>query len=81
MTTLVKSVCWNPADLLIFKSFHQQFIFFDKVCYLKAKRSFLLLPLLWYNEMLPQISTISVVSLATFLAGNLLDQNLDELEN
>ena len=41
MTTLVKSTCWNPADLFIFKSFHQRLIFFfDKVCYLKEKCSF-----------------------------------------
>ena len=40
MNTLVKLTCWNPTDLFIFKSFHQHFKNFDKVCYLKEKYSF-----------------------------------------
>ena len=57
ITNLFKSPCWNPADLFIFKSFHQHFKKMWKGVLLKREMQFLLLSLLLYSEMLSQMIT------------------------
>ena len=56
---LIKPTCWNPADLFIFKSFHQHFKKMSKGVLLKKGLQFLLLYLLLYSEMLFQTITFN----------------------
>ena len=63
MTTLVKSAFWNPADLLIFKSFQQHFSIISKfVCcgfYIKKDVAFTLISfalLKWHQCLSVQLS-------------------------
>ena len=59
MTALVKSACWNPAELLIAKSFHQHFILFWYGVLLKREMQLLLPSLFWYSEILSQMITFN----------------------
>ena len=91
MTTLVKSAFWNPADLLIFKSFQQHFSIISKfVCcgfYIKKDVAFTLISfalLKWHqclSVQLPFELPVEIpVQLHLELEVNLLVQNVNELE-
>ena len=79
MTTLVKSAFWNPADLLIFKSFQQHFSIISKfVCcgfYIKKDVAFTLISfaLMKWND-------CSLVQLPFELSVQIPDQLHLELE-
>ena len=69
----VKSRCWNPADLFIFKSFNQHFKkILKRMFILNREMQFLLQSLLWYSQMLLKWShsIIPNVIWAIFLAAN-----------
>ena len=91
MTTLVKSAFWNPADLLIFKSFQQHFSIISKfVCcgfYIKKDVAFTLISfalLKWHqclSVQLPFELPVEIpVQLHLELKVNWLVQNVNELE-
>ena len=91
MTTLVKSAFWNPADLLIFKSFQQHFSIISKfVCcgfYIKKDVGFTLISfaLLKWDECLSvqlpfELPVEIPVQLHLELEVNWLVQNVNELE-
>ena len=49
MTTLVRTICWNPAELIIWKSFHHHFKRIWRGLLIKIEMQLLLLPLLKYS--------------------------------
>ena len=57
MTTLVRTTCWNPAELIIWKSFHHHFKRIWRGLLIKIEMQLLLLSLLKYSEMLSQMIT------------------------
>ena len=91
MNTLLKPTCWNPADLLIFKSFQQHFSIISKfVCcgfYIKKDVAFTLISfalLKWHqclSVQLPFELHLEIpVQLHLELEVNWLVQNVNELE-
>ena len=91
MTTLVKSAFWNPADLLILKSFQHHFSIISKfVCcgfYIKKDKAFTLISfaLLKWDECLSvqlpfELPVEIPVQLHLELEVNWLFQNVNELE-
>ena len=91
MTTLVKSAFWNPADLLIFKSFQQHSSIISKfVCcgfYIKKDVAFTLISfalLKWHqclSVQLPFELPVEIpVQLHLEMEVNWLVQNVNELE-
>ena len=59
MTTLVRTICWNPAELIIWKSFHHHFKRIWRGLLIKIEMQLLLLSLLKYSEMLSQMITFN----------------------
>ena len=59
MTTLVRTTCWNPAELIIWKSFHHHFKRIWRGLLIKIEMQLLLLSLLKYSEMLSQMITFN----------------------
>ena len=59
MTTLVRTTSWNPADLIIWKSFHHHFKRIWWGLLIKIEMQLLLLSLLKYSEMLSQMITFN----------------------
>ena len=59
MTTLDTTTCWNPADLIIWKSFHHHFKRIWWGLQIKIEMQLLLLSLLKYSEILSQMITFN----------------------
>ena len=59
MTTLDTTTCWNPADLIIWTSFHHHFKRIWWGLLIKIEMQLLLLSLLKYSEILSQMITFN----------------------
>ena len=59
MTTLVRTTCWNPADLIIWKSFHHHFKRIWWGLLIEIEMQLFLLSLLKYSEMSSQMITFN----------------------
>ena len=59
MTTLVRTTCWNPAELIIWKSFHHHFKRIWWGLLIEIEMQLFLLSLLKYSEMSSQMITFN----------------------
>ena len=59
MTTLVRTICWNPAELIIWKSFHHHFKRIWWGLLIEIEMQLFLLSLLKYSETSSQMITFN----------------------